>query len=70
MVAAVTDSPFITPLDIAAVVNEYAGESRVRWSEEFQSFVTTDGTRYCAGDIEDICRGILREREKDGNEGV
>jgi purine nucleoside permease len=69
MAAAIDTTPFITPKDMAKVVNAYAGEDRVRWSDEFQSFVTTDGTRYATGDIEDTCRGILRDREKATNGG-
>lgn len=59
-----TSSPFIPPREMAKIVNTYAGEDRVRWSDEFQSFVTTDGTRYMAGDIEDVAAGIIKDREK------
>jgi hypothetical protein len=59
-----TTTPFITPREMAKVVNAYAGEDRVRWSEDFQCYTTTDGTRYATGDIEDVARGILRDKEK------
>jgi hypothetical protein len=59
-----TTTPLISNRDMAKAVNEYAGEDRVRWSADFNCFVTTDGTRYATGDIEDIARGIFKDREK------
>lgn len=63
-----TTTPFITPYEMAEAVNTYVGESRVRWSEEFNSFVTKNGDRYATGSIEDIAAGLLRQ-QKDRDNG-
>lgn len=59
-----TSSPFITPRDMAKIVNAYVGEDTVRWSDEFHCFVTTTGGRYQEGTIEDVAAGVLRDKEK------
>ena len=55
-------TPFITPRDMAKAVNLNAGVDVVRWNSEFECFETVGGDRYCSGDIEDVMRGILRNK--------
>lgn len=62
-----TPSRELTRKEIAELFNQYQeeGGARVRWSEEVQGWMTYEGDRYPNGDVEDVARGILRDRSKE-----
>jgi hypothetical protein len=57
-------SPFISPQEMARIVNVSCGQDWVRWSTEYNCYVTVKGDRYQAGTIEDVYAGIKHDEEK------